>query len=70
MRLKPRRGEAPRAEAAAGAVPDGDSGGGPRRVYRLTRLGRAVLAAEAQRLAQLTDTARARRLVPTPQGAR
>lgn len=38
--------------------------GGPRRSYRLTRLGRAVLTAEAARLARLTDAARVKKLVP------
>jgi len=42
---------------------DQEAGGPPRRFYRLTRLGRAVLAAEATRLARLADAARARRLV-------
>jgi DNA-binding PadR family transcriptional regulator len=41
------------------------SGGPMRRCYRLTRDGRAVLTAEARRLAALTDEARARRLVPS-----
>jgi PadR family transcriptional regulator, regulatory protein PadR len=39
-----------------------------RRRYRLTKLGRAVLTAEARRLATLADAARARRLVSAPQG--
>jgi DNA-binding PadR family transcriptional regulator len=37
---------------------------GPRRTYRLTRLGRAALRAEAARLAALTDAARLKKLVP------
>ncbi len=45
--------------------PGGGSGGPARRCYRLTRAGRAVLTAEARRLAALTDAARARRLVPS-----
>ena len=55
------------AESTADAAP---TGGAPRRVYRLTRLGRAVLAAEADRLARLTDAARARRLVPATRATR
>jgi PadR family transcriptional regulator PadR len=39
------------------------SAGAPRRQYRLTPLGRRVLAAEAKRLTWLADAARARRLV-------
>jgi DNA-binding PadR family transcriptional regulator len=35
-----------------------------RRYYRLTDLGGKVVRAEAQRLARLVDTARAKRLVP------
>ena len=38
--------------------------GPPRRAYRLTRLGRAALVAEAARLAALTDAARLKKLVP------
>jgi DNA-binding PadR family transcriptional regulator len=37
--------------------------GPPRRFFELTRLGRAVLAAEAHRLTQLADAARRRKLV-------
>src|SRR5579863_127549 len=37
-----------------------------RRRYKLTPLGRAVVTAEAHRLATLADAARARRLVPAP----
>ena len=48
----------------------GDAGGPPRRFYRLTKLGRAVLIAESDRLASLADAARKRKLVTTPQGAR
>jgi PadR family transcriptional regulator, regulatory protein PadR len=39
-----------------------------RRRYRLTKLGRAVLTAEARRLTTLADAARARRLVSASQG--
>lgn len=42
----------------------GDAGGAPRRVYRLTPLGRAALAAEARRLASLTAAARVKKLLP------
>lgn len=41
-----------------------DAQGPPRRVYQLTRLGRAALAAEAGRLAALADAARLKKLVP------
>jgi len=41
-----------------------DSDGGPRRTYMLTDMGRAVVRAESARLARLTDTARAWRLIP------
>jgi DNA-binding PadR family transcriptional regulator len=41
--------------------------GPPRRCYRLTSLGRAVLTAEARRLTTLADAARARRLVSAPE---
>ena len=37
---------------------------GTRRSFALTKLGRAVLAAEAHRLAELADAARRRKLVP------
>jgi PadR family transcriptional regulator PadR len=39
-----------------------------RRRYRLTKLGRAVLTAEARRLTRLADAARARRLVSASEG--
>jgi DNA-binding PadR family transcriptional regulator len=45
------------------AVRERHTAGGPGRRYRLTSLGRRVLTAEAQRLAWLTDAARARHLV-------
>lgn len=38
--------------------------GPPRRAYRLTRLGRTALVAEAARLSALTDAARLKKLVP------
>ena len=41
-----------------------DTAGTSRRRYNLTPLGRRVLAAEATRLASLTDAARAMRLLP------
>jgi len=47
----------------------GQHGGRPRRFFGLTELGRAVLSAEAERLAQLADAARAKRLVPKSRGA-
>lgn len=37
-----------------------------RRYYKLTDFGRRVVAAEARRLAQLVEVARARRLLETP----
>lgn len=46
------------------------SGGPPRRLYRLTRLGRSVLGAEADRLATLAEAARARNLLSWPQTTR
>jgi DNA-binding PadR family transcriptional regulator len=39
-----------------------------RRFYSLTKLGRAVLQAEARRLETLVDAARARRVLPKPRG--
>lgn len=39
-----------------------------RRYYRLTSLGRRVLAAEAQRLSELMDIARAKQVVSTMEG--
>jgi DNA-binding PadR family transcriptional regulator len=47
---------------------DEPAAGPPRRCYELTRLGRAVLTAEAHRLTRLADLARARRLVAPPRG--
>ena len=43
---------------------DVGSGRDRRRTYGLTALGRRVLTAETERLARLTDTARAWRLIP------
>ena len=40
------------------------AGTGRRRLYAITDLGAAVVAAEAERLSRLTDAARARRLIP------
>jgi DNA-binding PadR family transcriptional regulator len=48
------------------ADPEPEALGPPRRCYALTRLGRAVLAAEAARLTALARAARARGLVPVP----
>ena len=52
--------------------PDGgaEPAGPARRFYKLTKFGHDVLAAEAERLARLTDAARARKLVPAPRGSR
>ena len=47
---------------------DAPAEGPARRFYRLTKLGSAVLAAEAERLARLTDAARAKKLLPTTRG--
>jgi DNA-binding PadR family transcriptional regulator len=41
-----------------------ESNGPPRRAYRLTALGRAVLTAETSRLSALTAAARLKKLVP------
>ena len=49
---------------------DGGAEGPARRFYKLTKLGRDVFAAEAARLARLTDAARARKLVPAARGPR
>jgi DNA-binding PadR family transcriptional regulator len=38
--------------------------GPPRRFFQLTKIGQAVLSAEAHRLAELADAARRRKLVP------
>ena len=47
----------------------GDEDGERRRHYSLTKLGRAVLQAEAERLETLVDAARARRVLPKPRKA-
>ena len=53
-----------RDELVAETNGSGADGGGPtRRFYKLTKLGRRVLTAEAHRLARLADAARGRRLV-------
>ncbi|MEM7417874.1 MAG: PadR family transcriptional regulator [Gemmatimonadota bacterium] len=44
--------------------PDGEAPAEQRRYFQLTELGRAVVAAEASRLARLTDVARGANLVP------
>lgn len=41
-----------------------DSGGAPRRCYRITRAGRQVAQAEAERLARAVAMARDKRLLP------
>jgi DNA-binding PadR family transcriptional regulator len=53
----------------AGLVVDA-SEGAPRRYFGLTAFGRRVLAAEAARLARLTDEARMRKLIPDKGGSR
>lgn len=50
--------------AEAGEGRPSESEGAPRRYHTLTRVGRAVLTAEAERLARLTDTARGLRILP------
>lgn len=50
--------------ADAGEGRPSESEGAPRRYHRLTVLGRAVLKAEAERSAYLTEVARALRLIP------
>jgi DNA-binding PadR family transcriptional regulator len=44
--------------------PDPSSGDERRRYYRLTRLGRDVAVAEARRLSEMLDQARATKLIP------
>lgn len=51
-----------------GERPEAESDGAPRRYYALTSLGRSVLTAEAERLAALTDAARAWNLIPDASG--
>ena len=49
------------------AVPRGfTAGGGRPRVYRITALGRRATAIEAERMANLVDVARAKRLIKRP----
>lgn len=55
--------------ADVGERATGESEGAPRRYYRLTPFGRRVLASEAARLARLTDTARAWRILPAEGGS-
>ena len=60
-----------RDELVAETRDPGTAAEGPaRRFYKLTKFGRDVFAAEAERLAQLTDAARARKLVPATRGPR
>ena len=47
------------------AEADAAAGDERRRTYRITKEGRAVARAEAERLADQVDAARARRLLPT-----
>ncbi len=49
---------------AEASTSSGQRGGTPRRAYRLTRLGRVALGAEAARLTALADAARIKKLVP------
>ena len=55
------------AETAAPA--DVAPGGGKPRFYRLTALGRRTCAAEAERLARMVETARAKRILKGTRGA-
>lgn len=48
------------------ASPPAASGDARRRYYRLTELGRAVLRAESERLAELVALAREKRVIPGP----
>lgn len=50
--------------AETGATPDARNDDERRIYYRITPLGRQVVAAEAGRLAELLDLARAERLIP------
>jgi DNA-binding PadR family transcriptional regulator len=50
-------------------APAGDAVDPRRRDYRITELGRAVAAAESERLARMVADARARRLAPGDAGA-
>jgi DNA-binding PadR family transcriptional regulator len=51
------------------APSDVATGGGRPRFYRLTPLGRRTCAAEAERLAAIVDTARAKRMLKGARGA-
>ena len=53
----------------AGERPDPALDDDRRRYYQLTDFGRRVVAAEAQRLAQLVDVARVKRVLPNPEPA-
>ena len=53
----------------AGERPDPALDDDRRRYYQLTDFGRLVVAAEAQRLAQLVDVARVKRVLPNPEPA-
>ena len=52
-----------------GAPADAAPGGGKPRFYRLTPLGRRTCAEEAERLARIVDTARAKRMLKGSRGA-
>lgn len=54
----------------AGSRPARDAGDERRRYYRVTPLGRDVVRLEAARLADLTEAARARRLIPNSRSSR
>jgi DNA-binding PadR family transcriptional regulator len=51
------------ADERQGEQEDGPSPGHPRRYYRITRLGRQVLAADASRVQEVLETARAKDLL-------
>lgn len=55
-------------EAEEGVPGDGDrkSPGHPRRYYRITGLGRAVMAAEAARMRRVLDAVMSKSLIPDP----
>ncbi len=55
--------------AETGAPADAATGGGKPRFYRLTPLGRRTCAEEAERLARIVDTARAKRMLKGSRGA-
>lgn len=50
----------------AAAPREFSAGGGRPKFYRITPYGRRVCAAEAERLARIVDTARAKRLIKRP----